>query len=93
MIETAGEVSIPERGLLGRHALFDPDVIDVPDPAGLRASERDGREHELRIQRAREITRVFYPFDPIDCEGWKGDLTVWRLHVRDIRRQSLRRRR
>lgn len=87
VIETAGEVSIPERGLLGRHALFDPDVIDVPDPAGLVRVEggRTPGEHELRIQRGREITRVVYPFDPIDCEGWKGDLSVWRLHVRDIR--------
>jgi homogentisate 1,2-dioxygenase len=85
VIETAAEVAIPERGLLGRHALFDPDVIDVPDPALLPASVRDGREHELRIQRAREITRVFYPFDPIDVAGWKGDLSVWRLHVKDIR--------
>jgi homogentisate 1,2-dioxygenase len=80
--ETAAELRIPDRGLLGRHALFDPDVIDVPDPE--RLSPKEG-EHELRIQRAGALTRVFYPFDPIDTVGWKGDLSIWRLHVRDIR--------
>ena len=82
VIETAAEVRIPDRGLLGRHALFDVDVIDVPDPAKL--SPRPG-EQELRIQRGGALTSVFYPFDPIDVVGWKGDLSVWRLHVRDIR--------
>lgn len=84
VIETAAEVAIPDRGLLGKHALFDPDVIDVPDPEALRPGA-DGAEHELRIQRAGAITDVVYPFDPIDVVGWKGDLSVWRLHVRDIR--------
>jgi homogentisate 1,2-dioxygenase len=28
---------------------------------------------------------VFYPFDPLDTIGWKGDLAPFRLHVRDIR--------
>jgi homogentisate 1,2-dioxygenase len=82
VIETASEVRIPDRGLLGRHALFDPAVIDVPDPAALTPTRG---EHELRIQRAGALTSVFYPFDPIDVVGWKGDLSVWRLHVDDIR--------
>ena len=84
VIETAAEVGIPDRGLLGRHALFDPAMLDTPDPAGLRPG-RDGEEHELRVRQGGEVTRVFYPFDPIDVVGVKGDLTVWRLHVRDIR--------
>ena len=83
VVETASELRIPDRGLLGRHALFDPDVMDVPDPAKL--TEQKGEEHELRIQRGGQLTRVFYPFDPLDVVGWKGDLSVWRLHVRDIR--------
>jgi len=28
---------------------------------------------------------VWYPFNPIDVVGWKGDLTVWKLNMRDIR--------
>ena len=30
-------------------------------------------------------TKIFYPFNPMDIAGWKGDLTVWGINVRDIR--------
>lgn len=39
----------------------------------------------MRIQRRGKISSVFYPFHPITTVGWKGDLTVWRINVRDIR--------
>ena len=29
-----------------------------------------------------EISKVFYPMDVV---GWKGDLTVWKINMRDIR--------
>jgi homogentisate 1,2-dioxygenase len=83
VIESRHEIALPDKGLLGRHALFDPAIVDVPTPAD---PEDDGRaEWELKVQRAGEITSIFYPFHPIDTVGWKGDLTVWRLNVREIR--------
>jgi homogentisate 1,2-dioxygenase len=82
-IESADEVGIPDKGLLGRHALFDPDVIEVPTPDAPN-SPRAG-DYELKIKRLGKITTVTYPFHPINTVGWKGDLTVWRLNVRDIR--------
>jgi homogentisate 1,2-dioxygenase len=42
-------------------------------------------EWELVIEREGQWTRVFYPFDPIDTVGWKGDLSAFALNVRDIR--------
>jgi len=82
VIESAGEVELPDRGLLGRHALFDPDVIAVPTPA---PREVNG-PHTIVVQRRRELSRITYPFDPLTTTvGYKGDLTVWRLNVRDIR--------
>jgi homogentisate 1,2-dioxygenase len=39
----------------------------------------------VHIKRQGEITKVFYPFNPNDAVGWKGDLTVWRINVKDIR--------
>jgi homogentisate 1,2-dioxygenase len=28
---------------------------------------------------------VFYPYNPLDVVGWKGDLCVWKINLRDIR--------
>lgn len=83
VIESTGEVELPERGLLGKHALFDPDVIDVPTP---EPSREPRREHTMKVQRRGRLSTITYPFDPLATTvGWKGDLTVWRLNVRDIR--------
>jgi homogentisate 1,2-dioxygenase len=86
VIETRGEVRFPDRGLLGQHALFDPAVVRVPSPEeGSSLLPNEDYEWELRIQREGEITRVFYPFDPLDVVGWKGTLAPLQLNVRDIR--------
>ncbi len=82
IVESRGEVRLPDKGLLGQHALFDPALIDVPEPS----PPADARgEHEVRVQRRGRITSIVYPFNPMNTVGWKGDLTVWRVHVRDIR--------
>ena len=39
----------------------------------------------MRIKVEDEISKVFYPFNPLDVVGWKGDLTVWKINMRDIR--------
>jgi homogentisate 1,2-dioxygenase len=84
IIESTGEVEIPERGILGRHALFDHDVIEVPAPAPAR--EAPPADHLVVVQRGRRLSRITYPFDPLATTiGWKGDLAVYRLNVRDIR--------
>ena len=85
-IESYGEISFPDRGMLGQHALFDPAVLRVPSPEEPCSLAADARgEWELRIQREGEITKVRYPFCPIDTVGWKGTLAPLVLNVRDIR--------
>ena len=39
----------------------------------------------MRIKVDDEISKVVYPLESIDVVGWKGDLTVWKLNMRDIR--------
>ena len=39
----------------------------------------------MRIKCEDEYSKVFYPFNPLDVVGWKGDLTVWKINLRDIR--------
>ena len=90
VVETTGELAIPDRGMLGQHALFDPAVIRVPSPgekSQLGPGQGGCRHDEWRvvIQRQGHLTSVFYPHCPLDVVGWKGTLTVWQLNVRDIR--------
>lgn len=82
IIESFSEVRLPDKGMLGQHALFDPAVLKTPEPVATAAPR--GR-YELKIQRCGEITTVVYPFCPLNTVGWKGTLTVWQLNVRDIR--------
>lgn len=83
IIESFSRIRQPERGLMGQHALYDPAVVKTPSPNPLESEE--GQEWEIRIKRLNEITSVFYPFNPMDVVGWKGDLTVWQLNIRDFR--------
>lgn len=85
-IESYGEIGFPDRGMLGQHALFDPAVLRVPSPDEPCTLGPDARgQWELRILREGEVTRVRYPFCPIDVVGWKGTLAPMVLNVRDIR--------
>jgi homogentisate 1,2-dioxygenase len=76
-----GALGLPDRGLLGRHALFDPAILDVPEPD----PHDEAGEFEVRVLRHGTLTSVVYPFHPFDVVGWKGDLAPLRLHVDDFR--------
>jgi homogentisate 1,2-dioxygenase len=85
IVETPAPVTLPDRGMLGRHALFDPGVLTSPELVAPPQDAGSRREWEVRIKRAGEYTRVYYPFYPMDVAGWKGDLWVAKLNVRDFR--------
>jgi len=81
-VEALGErYSLPDRGPLGRHAVYDPAVLDVPEA---EAVDEDG-EFVVVVKRGGQDTRVTYGFHPCDAVGWKGDLAPLRLDVEDLR--------
>ena len=82
IVQTKAEFDQPQKGLIGQHALYDPAMITVPEPAPILDGDR---EWEVRILVNGEISTVVYPFNPLDVIGWKGDLTAWKLNMRDIR--------
>ncbi len=86
MIEATGSIyRLPDRGLLGRHSLFDPGVLDRPTlDEAFQAQRRDG-VWRVDVKRRDQIGHITYPFNPLDAMGWKGDLHPIRLNVRDIR--------
>jgi homogentisate 1,2-dioxygenase len=90
MIEATGDsYGLPDKGLVGPHAVFDPAMLDTPaiDDA-FRAQQTPAGSEEVwrvRIKRHNAISTVTYPFNPLDAVGWHGDLAPLRLNVRDIR--------
>jgi homogentisate 1,2-dioxygenase len=82
IVQSRTEFEQPQKGLVGQHALYDPAVITTPEPEPILD---DSHEWEVRIKADEEFSKVVYPFNPLDVVGWKGDLTVWKLNVRDIR--------
>ena len=83
VIESYSRITQPNRGLLGQHALYDPAMINTPSPEPIE--DNSGREWEVRVKRCGEDTGIFYPYNPMDVVGWKGDLSVWQLNIKDIR--------
>jgi len=90
LIEATGAAyRLPDKGLVGRHAIFDPAMLDTPAlDAPFRAQQTPPGAEEVwrvRIKRLGAISTVTYPFNPLDAVGWHGDLAPVRLNVRHIR--------
>jgi len=82
---TEGTYTLPEKGLVGPQALFDPAMLDVPAmDEGFRAQQTDD-PWKVVVKRGGVLSTIDYPFNPLDAVGWHGDLCVVRLNVRDIR--------
>jgi len=82
---TGGSYRLPEKGLVGQHAIFDPAVLDMPRIDDAFRAQQTETDWQVRIKRRDKISTVTYPFNPLDALGWHGDLTPVRLNVADIR--------
>ncbi len=80
---------LPDRGILGHHAFFDPGVLETPHIDDMFRAQYDepgpGGAWRVRVKRRDEISTVTFPFNPLDAVGWKGDNLPVRLNVKDIR--------
>ena len=81
IIEGSGEFGIPDRGLMGRHAQFDPGVLVTPEPD----PHDEAGEFEVRVKRDGEFTSLWFAWHPLDVVGWQGDLCPVKLNVLDHR--------
>lgn len=82
---TGGSYSLPDKGMLGPHAIFDPAILDTPRIDERFIAQQDETEWEVQVKSRGEISRIVYPFNPLDAIGWKGDLAPVRVNWRDIR--------
>lgn len=80
--ESALPIDFAEHEQVGRHVPFDPTLITIPDVVDYGWPEQD--EWELRIKHGGEYSSAFYPNNPIDLIGWKGDLFPLKINLRDI---------
>ncbi len=82
---TNDSYQLPEKGVVGRHAIFDPAILEVPEIDDAFRAQQGESAWSVRIKRSDRISTVGYPFNPLDAVGWHGDLMPVRLNWRDIR--------
>ena len=87
MIEaTNSHFTLPDKGLLGGHAICDPALLDTPvmDDA-FRAHQAQAGPVGVTIKKRGALSAATYDYTPLDALGWHGDLAPVRLNVRHIR--------
>ena len=83
---TNSTYTLPDKGLAGNHAIFDPAMLDAPDIDEAFAAQREeDAAWSVAVKRSGAVSTITYPHNPLDIVGWKGDLSVARINVRDIR--------
>ncbi|MBM3648277.1 MAG: homogentisate 1,2-dioxygenase, partial [Alphaproteobacteria bacterium] len=86
MIEATNDhFTLPEKGLVGHHAIFDPAMLDTPRIDDAFKAQQDERTWTVSVKRRNQLSTVTYPFNPLDAVGWHGDLSVVRINWRDLR--------
>ncbi|MCC5856458.1 MAG: homogentisate 1,2-dioxygenase [Idiomarina sp.] len=86
MIEaTNGSYQLPEKGLVGNHAIFDSACLDVPDIDDAFKAQYSESSWQVEVKRHGEVSVVTFPYNPLDAVGWHGDLAPVRINWRDIR--------
>lgn len=75
-------IGLSEHEQVGRHVPFDPTLITVPDIVPYDWPDQE--EWEVRIKHSGEYSSAFYPTNPMDLIGWKGDLFPFKINIRDI---------
>ena len=77
---------MPDRGLMGPHAQFDPAMLDTPVMDEVfRAHQAQPGEVRVEVKKRGQVSTVTYPYNPLDAVGWHGELAPVRLNVKDIR--------
>lgn len=82
---TEDMLSVPERGLLGQQAIFDPAALETPKLDDAFRAQADDTPWRIEVKRQSAITTLDYPFNPLDAVGWHGTLMAARLNWRDLR--------
>ncbi|MCC7260607.1 MAG: homogentisate 1,2-dioxygenase [Alphaproteobacteria bacterium] len=76
---------LPDKGLVGPNAIFDPAMLDVPQIDAAYKDQQSEKPWSIVMKRGEKFSTQTYPFNPLDVVGWKGDNVPVRINWRDIR--------
>ena len=87
MVEsTNSHLTLPDKGLLGNHALFDPGLFDTPVMGdAFRHHQSLIGDVAVAIKKRGQVSVATYPYNPLDAIGWHGELAPVRINVRHVR--------
>ena len=86
MIEATNDsFQLPEKGIVGRHAIFDPAMLETPQLNDRYEAQKNENETKVFVKRRNKISTITFPYNPLDVIGWHGDLSVVKINWRDIR--------
>ncbi|MEX1236824.1 MAG: homogentisate 1,2-dioxygenase, partial [Pseudomonadales bacterium] len=80
-----GAYMLPDKGMLGPNAIFDAAVLRHPEIDNVFKAQQSEETWQVHIKRDGMLSKVTFPFNPLDAVGWHGDNTVVKLNWRDIR--------
>jgi homogentisate 1,2-dioxygenase len=82
---SGGSYGLPDRGIAGQHAIFDPAVLEAPAIDDAFRAQQGEKPWAAVVKRRGALSTVRFPFNPLDAVGWHGTLAPVRLNWRDIR--------
>ena len=82
---TDGAYTLPDKGVLGPNAIFDAAALDHPKINETFKAQQTEDTWQVHVKRNGAISKVTFPYNPLDAVGWHGDNTVVRINWRDIR--------
>src|SRR5699024_2369933 len=81
IIEATEEFRVPPAGVLGRFFPFDSARVSVPKAEVF--SEDHRTEYEVRLRHRSGRTSLYYEYNPLDVEGWRGDNFPFTFNLED----------
>ncbi|MBM3619007.1 MAG: homogentisate 1,2-dioxygenase [Alphaproteobacteria bacterium] len=76
---------LPDKGMLGENAIFDPAALDTPKIDEAFKAQQGEHTTKLVVKRGDRFAHITYPFNPLDAAGWHGNNLPVRINWRDIR--------
>jgi homogentisate 1,2-dioxygenase len=76
---------LPDKGVVGEHAIFDPAILDMPRIDDAFRAQQTESEWRVVVKRRGSLSVITYPFNPLDALGWHGTLAPVRVNWRDLR--------